>query len=72
MLDKGKRVWKWFDDYNSEDFDLIGQNLEENILVYKGKVGNSNCKLFDIKKGVDFAKSWLINHRFPDREDASF
>ncbi|PRX29266.1 aminoglycoside 3-N-acetyltransferase [Orenia metallireducens] len=66
MLDKGKKVWKWFDDYdyNSDDFELIGQNFEENIIVHKGKVGNANCKLFDIKDGVDYAKSWLRKYRF--------
>lgn len=66
MLDKGKRVWKWFDDYdyNSDDFDLIGQKFEENSSVHKGKVANADCKLFDIKDGVDFAKSWLKKYRF--------
>ncbi len=66
MLDKGERVWKWFDDYdyNSNDFELIGQNFEENYMVQKGKVGNAKCRLFDIKDGVDFAKSWLIKYRF--------
>lgn len=66
ILEKDKRVWKCFDDYdyNSNDFELIGQKFEENYRVHKGKGGNANCKLFDIKDGVDFAESWLFKYRF--------
>jgi aminoglycoside 3-N-acetyltransferase len=66
MLDNGKRCWKWFDDYeyNSDDFELIGKEFEENHIVQKGKVGNADCRLFEMKAGVDFAKVWLMEHRF--------
>lgn len=66
MLDNGKRCWKWFDDYeyNSDDFTLIGKEFEENHIVQKGKVGNADCRLFEMKAGVDFAKVWLMEHRF--------
>lgn len=66
LLDKGERLWKWFDDYdyNTDDFDLIGQKFEENCSVHKDKVGNANCKLFNIKDGVNFATTWLKIYRF--------
>lgn len=66
LLDKGERLWKWFDDYdyNTDDFDLIGQKFEEICSVHKDKVGNANCKLFNIKDGVNFATSWLKEYRF--------
>ena len=66
ILENGKRCWKWFEDYeyDSEDFELIGREFEENYKVQRGKVGNAECKLFEIKDGVDFAREWLIKHRF--------
>lgn len=66
ILEDGKRCWKWFDDYeyDSEDFALIGKEFEEIHSVRKGKVGNAECRLFDMKAGVDFARTWLLEHRF--------
>lgn len=66
ILENGERCWKWFDDYayNTDDFELIGKEFEEKYNISKGKVGNSECKLFDMKDGVEFAKEWLIKHRF--------
>ncbi|HEY5586734.1 MAG TPA: AAC(3) family N-acetyltransferase [Ruminiclostridium sp.] len=65
MLDNGERCWKWFDDYDysSDDFILMGKEFEENYNVQKGKVGNAQCKLFEMKDGVDFAKTWLTKYR---------
>lgn len=66
ILENGKRCWKWFDDYDYDtiDFKLIGNEFEENYNVQKAKIGNAECILFDMKDGVDFAKEWLIKHRF--------
>ncbi len=66
ILENGKRCWKWFDDYDydTEDFELIGKAFEEKYNVQKGKVGNAECRLFNMKDGVDFAKEWLIKYRF--------
>lgn len=66
MLENGGRVWKWFEDfeYNSDDFEAIGEGFGERQTVRKGKVGNAECKLFEMKDGVDFAREWLLNHRF--------
>ncbi len=66
MMDKGNRIWKWFEDYeyDSEDFELIGRDFEENYIVHKGNVGNAECVLFEMREAVDFAKDWLAKHRF--------
>ncbi len=67
IIENNKRTWKWFEDfdYNSdEDFQKIGNAFEETNDVFIGKVGNAECKLFDMKDGVDFAKNWIQNNRF--------
>jgi aminoglycoside 3-N-acetyltransferase len=66
LLEKGERVWKWFEDYeyDSEDFELIGKEFEEKHSVQKGRLGNAACKLFLMKDGVDFAREWLAANRF--------
>ena len=66
ILNNGKREWNWFDDYtyDSDDFASIGEKFEESCIVQKGKVGNAECKLFDMRDGVEFAKIWLAKNRF--------
>jgi aminoglycoside 3-N-acetyltransferase len=66
IFENGERCWKWFEDYeyDTEGFMLIGKEFEKKYNVQKGKVGNAECRLFEMKDGVDFAKEWLIKHRF--------
>jgi aminoglycoside 3-N-acetyltransferase len=66
MLVDGVRVWKWFDDfaYDSDDFESIGKEFEEKHSIKKGMVGNAECRLFEMKDGVDFAREWLLKNRF--------
>jgi aminoglycoside 3-N-acetyltransferase len=66
ILENGEKCWKWFEDYDfdTEDFELIGKDFEKAYNVQKGKVGNAECKLFNMKDGVDFAKVWLTKNRF--------
>lgn len=66
VSENGERCWKWFEDYDydTEDFVLIGKDFDENYNVQKGKIGNAECKLFEMKDGVDFAKRWMIKNRF--------
>ena len=67
IIEDNKRVWKWFEDfdYNSdEDFEKLGKAFEETCNVTIGKIGNAECRLFDMKAGVDFAKDWIKNNRF--------
>lgn len=67
IIENNKRIWKWFEDfdYNSEDdFESIGLAFETTNNVVFGKVGKAECKLFNMKAGVDFAKEWLQSNRF--------
>lgn len=67
IIENNKRIWKWFEDfdYNSViDFERIGNLFEKTNNVRIGKVGNAQCKLFNMKLGVDFAKQWIQNNRF--------
>jgi len=67
IIENNKRKWTWFEDfdYNSDDdFEKIGKAFEATNNVIIGKVGNADCKLFQMKLGVDFAKEWIQNYRF--------
>lgn len=65
VLEDGKRTWKEFEDfdYDSSDFGRLGLDFEEAHPVKKGKVGNAQCRLFDLRLGVDFAKVWMEKNR---------
>lgn len=66
IKENGQRIWKWFEDYDydSDDFIKIGEAFEKSSdIVTDGKVGNADCKLFNIKAAVDFAKKWIIENR---------
>lgn len=65
LLENGRRTWKEFEDfaYDSSDFDRLGGEFEKTHPVKRGRVGNGECLLFDLKAGVDFAKGWLEENR---------
>lgn len=65
IQENGARVWKWFDDfaYDSGDFSLIGEAFEKEAAIIRGRVGNADCRLFDMRSGVDFALKWLQENR---------
>lgn len=67
IIENNKRIWKWFEDfdYNSdEDFEKIGKEFDKANNVVVGKVGNAQCRFFDMKVGVNFAKKWIESNRF--------
>lgn len=66
IIENGITKWQWFKDfdYNSDDFETIGKSFEETIVVKKGKIGNAQSILFDMKQGVNFACDWLGENRF--------
>lgn len=65
IFEDGERVWKWFNDfeYDSDDFPLIGEQLDKQSSTSIGNVGNADCRLLDLKAAVDYAKHWLDKHR---------
>lgn len=67
IIENNKRIWKWFEDFDydsEEDFEKTGKEFEGTNKVLIGKVGNAQCKVFNIKAGVDFAKEWIESNRF--------
>ncbi len=66
MTDKGKQ-WIRFRDlnFNSDDFDDIGANLETDCphLVVSGTVGNARARLISQPALVDYAAGWLETNR---------
>lgn len=67
IIENNNRVWKWFEDYSydsDKDFEQIGKAFEETGSVIIGKIGNAECRMFDMKTGVDFAQKWLAKNRF--------
>lgn len=67
IIENNKRVWRCFEDfaYDSDtDFNQIGNAFDKTDNITIGKVGNANCRIFNIKTGVDFASKWLKQNRF--------
>lgn len=62
----GKRQWITFKDfdYNSDDFEKLGIDFEKTNPVSTAQIGNAQCRLFNMKTAVDFAKPWLLSNRF--------
>ncbi|MNZ94622.1 SPBc2 prophage-derived aminoglycoside N(3')-acetyltransferase-like protein YokD [compost metagenome] len=65
MMKDGERVWEWFTDfaYDSSDFSIIGERFEAESKPQRGKIGNAECALFDLKEAVDFASKYLEKYR---------
>jgi len=66
IIENNIRVWKWFEDYeyNSDDFEKIGEEFIKTNSVKIGNIGNAKSYLFDMKTGVDFSIDWLNRHRY--------
>jgi aminoglycoside 3-N-acetyltransferase len=61
----GTRCWQHYDDVVLDDrkFDEIGQSLEKNLRVRRGKVGHARCRLVPLYAAVDFGVKWLASDR---------
>jgi aminoglycoside 3-N-acetyltransferase len=64
MLENGVRVWKEYDDLDSdsdEDFPIIGEAFEMTQPIRKALVGSAECRLISQRALVDFAVQWFVN-----------
>jgi aminoglycoside 3-N-acetyltransferase len=63
ILEAKERVWKIYNDIelDTEDFEEIGNKLEQVGYVKIGKVGQAQTKLFPLKSAVDWAVTCLEN-----------
>jgi aminoglycoside 3-N-acetyltransferase len=65
IADGDGRRWVEYDDVVLDDqkFDDIGQSLEKNLPVRRGKVGRADCRLVPLHAAVEFAAGWLAKDR---------
>lgn len=61
----GRNNWISFIDFNydTDDFDDLGFEMEKEKEVKKTVIGTADCKMFSLKEGVDFATRWIIKNR---------
>jgi aminoglycoside 3-N-acetyltransferase len=64
LMVEGKRVWKEYKDleFREELFEDIGKAFEGEFDLKSGRVGSAKCRLFPLKKAVDFAEKWFNNY----------
>jgi aminoglycoside 3-N-acetyltransferase len=65
VLVDGQRVWREFMDIDldSDDFLEPGRQLETAGNVLRGRVGQADSRLFNVRDAVDEAGRWLAEHR---------
>jgi aminoglycoside 3-N-acetyltransferase len=61
----GTTRWAEYDDVvlDDQEFEDIGQSLEKNMAVKRGKVGHAQCRLVPLHAAVEFAADWMRGHR---------
>lgn len=65
LMENGQRVFKkYFDyDYDSDDFEALGQAYETHTTVAKVTLGNATLRLIDAASLVAFGTTWLKENR---------
>ena len=62
VIKDGKREWIIYNDIDHWDtsyFGRIGENFEESHSIKKGKIGQAECKVFELTDMVDFGVNWI-------------
>ncbi|MCA1029701.1 AAC(3) family N-acetyltransferase [Bacillus timonensis] len=61
LFENGERVWKTYEEivYDSDVFEQLGIDFENENQVCKQQIGNAECKLMKQRTIVDFARIWL-------------
>lgn len=63
VVHNNQRIWKDYDmpEVDSDRFPDVGEKMESTLpkSVNKGKIGNSNCTIFQAKSAVDFFEAHL-------------
>ena len=65
VMANGKRRWRRYQDVVLDDseFDIIGKDLEAQLTVLSGHVGNAESRLISLRQAVDFAVKWIGDRR---------
>jgi aminoglycoside 3-N-acetyltransferase len=65
VIKNGKREWIVYNDidcWETSYFGKIGEAFEESHNIKKGKIGQAECKVFELPAIVDFGISWIKNN----------
>ncbi|WP_181351106.1 aminoglycoside N(3)-acetyltransferase [Thalassobacillus sp. CUG 92003] len=64
IIENNQRVWKTFEeaDLDSDCFEQMGTEFEQQIPVKRGKVGSASSVLLSQPEAVNFAENWLLQH----------
>jgi aminoglycoside 3-N-acetyltransferase len=73
VLREGERAWYRFTDVSLDDgdFQRLGEDFEAAAkpgTVLRGRVGDADCRLLDLRAAVAFTRDWLPRHRRPPGE----
>lgn len=65
ILENGKKTWKRWEqiDYNSEDFERIGEDFEKSVKYKPKLIGQAESHLVMMREVVDFGVQWLLKNR---------
>ncbi len=65
LYEDGKRIWKVYADIeiDSDIFPEIGKDLEQQGLVFLGKVGSATARLLRQRPAIDYAVEWFKRKR---------
>lgn len=61
--DEAKSVAWMEDDWDADDFEILGQHLEQTYEVRIAKVGQADARLADMRTLVDAATAWFTSNR---------
>ncbi len=61
LVENNERVWKTYEEivYDSDSFDTLGKEFEENHPIHSSQIGLSTCKLMKQRLLIDFGREWL-------------
>ena len=61
--DEAKSVAWMEDDWDADDFEILGQHLEQTYEVRIAKVGQADARFADMRTLVDAATAWFTSNR---------
>jgi len=61
LIESGNRIWKEYIDYeyDSDCFNTLGRDFEDEYTVIKGNIGYAESKLIKQRELVDFSRQWF-------------
>lgn len=59
-IENGRRIYQAFQDIEliDADFEILGERIDRERFVHRGRVGAAECRLLPFREAVDFAVRW--------------